>query len=130
MPVSADMVTALDLQKRAEAFAVGVVKLCATLPATPEARNIRDQLGRAATSVAANYRAVCRARSRAEFVAKLGLVIEEADEAHMWLGMIITLNLSPHSELDRLYREADERTAIFVASRRTAARRRQSPQST
>jgi four helix bundle protein len=124
------MVTALDLQKRAEAFAVAVVKVCGTLPATPKARNIRDQLSRSATSVAANYRAVCRARSRAEFVAKLGLVVEEADEAHMWLGMIISLNLSSHADLDRLHREADELTAIFVASRRTASRRRQSTQST
>jgi four helix bundle protein len=75
-------------------------------------------------SVAANYRAVCRARSRAEFVAKLGLVVEEADEAHMWLKMIIDLDLSAAADLHQLHREADELTAIFVASRRTAARRR------
>jgi four helix bundle protein len=124
------VVTALDLQRRAEAFAVAVVKLCGSLTATPEARNIRDQLSRSATSVAANYRAVCRARSRAEFVAKLGLVIEEADEAHMWLEMIMSLNVSAHADLDRLHREADELTAIFVASRRTASRGRQSRQST
>ena len=118
------MITAADLRVRAEAFAVAVVRLCGTLPATPEGQNIRDQLSRSATSVAANYRAVCRARSRAEFVAKLGLVVEEADEAHMWLGMIIELGLSVHTELRALHQEADELTAIFVASRRTAARRR------
>jgi len=122
------MVTALDLRTRAEAFAEAVVRLCGTLPATPEARNIREQLGRSATSVAANYRAVCRARSRAEFVAKIGLVVEEADEAHMWLGMIIGLGLSTHPDVQPLHQEADELTAIFVASRRTAAGRRPSSQ--
>jgi len=116
--------TPLELRARAEAFAAAVVRLCGTLPTTPEGRNIRGQLGRSAMSVAANYRAVCRARSRAEFVAKLGLVVEEADEAHMWLKMIIDLDLSAAADLHQLHREADELTAIFVASRRTAARRR------
>jgi four helix bundle protein len=120
------MITAADLRLRAEAFAVAVVRLRETLPATPEGQNIRDQLGRSATSVAANYRAVCRARSRADFVAKLGLVVEESDEAHMWLGMLIELGLSAHDDLRRLQQEADELTAIFVASRRTAARRHHS----
>ena len=57
-------------------------------------------------------------------MAKLGLVVEEADEAHMWLGMIISLDLSTHADVQRLHHEADEFTAIFVASRRTAARHR------
>src|SRR5262249_3891234 len=118
---------ALELQKRVEAFAVDVVRFCATLPTTPEARNIRDQLGRAATSAAANYRATCPARSRDEFIAKLGLVVEEADEAHMWLGIVSVLGLHSRSDVARLQKEADELTAIFVASRKTAvARRRKS----
>ena len=118
------MITARELQVRAQAFAVDVLKLCAALPGTPEGRNIRDQLGRAATSVAANYRATCRARSRDEFIAKLGLVVEEADEAHMWLEMIQKLQLVTHADAERLQGEANELTAIFVASRRTAMSRR------
>ena len=118
------MLTPRDSQHRAETFAVDVVTLCRSLPATPEGRNIRDQLGRAATSVASNYRATCRARSRAEFIAKLGLVIEEADESHMWLGMLIRLHLASGTEVERLHGEANELTAIFVASKRTASRSR------
>ena len=118
------VVTARDLQARAEAFAVDVLKLCAMLPLSAEGRNIRDQLGRAATSAAANYRATCRARSRDEFIAKLGLVVEEADEAHMWLGMVAQLKLSSHPDLERLRNEANELVAIFVAGRRTAVSRR------
>lgn len=117
------MVTPRDLQQRAETFAVDVMKLCSGLPSTPEARNIRDQLARAATGTASNYRATCRARSRAEFVAKLGVVVEEADESHMWLDMIIRLKLVTNGEAERLRQEADELTAIYVASRRTATRK-------
>ena len=118
------MVTARDLRQRAETFAVDVMKLCRELPATPEARNIRDQLARSATGIAANYRAPCRARSRAEFLAKLGMVVEEADESHMWLDMVLRLQLANSGEAERLRDEADELTAIFVASRRTASRSR------
>ena len=116
------MVTARDLRQRAETFAVDVMKLCRDLPATPEARNIRDQLARSATGIAANYRATCRARSRAEFLAKLGTVVEGADESHMWLDMVLRLQLANSGEAERLRDEADELTAIFVASRRTALR--------
>jgi four helix bundle protein len=118
------MTTPRELQQRTETFAAAVVTLCRGLPPTPEGRNIRDQLGRAATSVAANYRASCRARSRAEFVAKLGLVIEEADESHLWLGMLLKLQLAAGPEVERLLSEADQLVAIFVASRRTASRAR------
>lgn len=120
------MVTARDLQQRAETFAIDVIKICRGLPMTPEGRNIRDQLSRSATGVAANYRATCRARSRAEFVAKLGVVVEEADESHMWLGMILRLELLAGDEVSRLYKEADELTAIFTASKRTASRTKRS----
>jgi four helix bundle protein len=113
-----------DLRLRTETFALDVVRLCRELPNTPEALNIRNQLGRAATSVAANYRATCRARSRAEFIAKLGVVVEEADEAHMWLGMLVQLDLLGSQNAERLLHEADQLTAIFVASRRTASRSR------
>jgi four helix bundle protein len=118
------MVTARDLRQRAETFAVDVMKLCRELPSTPEARNIRDQLARSATGIAANYRATCRARSRAEFLAKLGMVVEEADESQMWLDMVLRLHLAGSGEVERLRQEADELTAIFVASRRTESRSR------
>ena len=118
------MVTARDLQQRAETFAIDVIKFCRELPHVPESRNIQDQLSRSATGIAANYRATCRARSRAEFIARLGVVVEEADESHMWLGMIIRLKLRDDTEVNRLYKEADELTAIFAASRRTASRRK------
>lgn len=118
------MVTARELQHRAETFAIDVLKVCRELPRNPEAQNIRDQLGRAATGVASNYRATCRARSRAEFLARLGIVIEEADETHMWLEMVMKLQLIGGREIERVRQEADELTAIFVASRRTASRSR------
>jgi four helix bundle protein len=118
------MVTAHDLRQRAETFALDVLKLCRELPATTEMRNIRDQLSRSATGVASNYRATCRARSRAEFLAKLGMVVEEADESHMWLDMVLRLQVAGSAEVERLRQEAYELTAIFVASRRTASRSR------
>ncbi|MGH9789756.1 MAG: four helix bundle protein [Candidatus Acidiferrales bacterium] len=74
-----------ELKKRTKQFAIRVIKLFRSLPKTEEARIIGRQLLRSATSVAANYRAVCRARSKPEFIAKLGLVVEEADESALWL---------------------------------------------
>ena len=78
-----------ELKARTKAFAIRIVKLFRSLPKTEEARVIGRQLMRSATSVAANYRAVCRARSKAEFIAKIGVVVEEADETVFWLEMII-----------------------------------------
>jgi four helix bundle protein len=80
---------------------------------------IGKQLLRSATSVAANYRAVCRARSKAEFAAKLNIVIEEADESLFWLELIAESGMLPVERLSELLKEADELTAIFVASRKT-----------
>jgi four helix bundle protein len=77
------------------------------------------QLLRCGTSVAANYRAACRARSRAEFVAKLGIVLEEADESAFWLELLIQTGTIKKEKLDSLLHEADELTAMFSASRRT-----------
>ena len=74
-----------DLQKRTKHYALRIIKLVKALPNTTEGRTVGNQLVRCGTSVGANYRAVCRARSTAEFIAKLGIVIEEADEASFWL---------------------------------------------
>ena len=81
-----------DLKDRTKVFAIRVVRLIRALPANLESRVIGAQLLRSATSVAANYRAVCRARSRAEFISKLGTVIEEADESCFWLELIIEIH--------------------------------------
>ena len=79
-----------------------------------------NQLARSATSVGANYRAACRSRSKAEFIAKIGLVEEEADECAFWLEMIRERKLIPAQRLQDLLKEATELTAIMAASRKTA----------
>jgi four helix bundle protein len=76
-----------DLKKRRKAFDLRILKLVAALPKTVAGRTIGNQLARSGTSVAANYRASCRARSKAEFIARLGVVEEEADESALWLEL-------------------------------------------
>jgi len=99
---------------------VRIIKLFRALPKAEEARVIGRQLLRSRTSVAANYRAICRARSRAEFVAKLGVVIEEADETVFWLELLVDSELMSRERTESLLAEANELVAIFVASRKTA----------
>jgi len=111
---------AQSLRDRTKRFAVRAVKFCRTLPGTWEARRIGGQLIDSATSVYANYRATCRARSRAEFIAKIGLVAEESDESLGWLELISALDLSNSPELTWLRSEANELLAIFAASQKTA----------
>lgn len=90
------------------------------VPRFPAADVIQRQIIRSATSVGANYRAACRAQSKAVFVSKLAIVIEESDETQYWLELLLQLNLMQKSDFERLHREANELTAIFVASRKTA----------
>jgi four helix bundle protein len=108
------------LRDRTQRFAVRAVKFCRTLPDTWEARRIGGQLIDASTSVYANYRATCRARSRAEFIAKIGLVAKEADESLGWFDLVAALDLSKSPELTWLRSEANELLAIFAASQKTA----------
>ena len=108
-----------DLKERTRRFAVRIVRLCRSLPRTMEGKVISHQLLRCGTSVAANYRAVCRSRSRAEFAAKLGIVIEEADEAVFWLELLIDTGMFSRQQLQELLTEANELVAIFVSSRQT-----------
>src|SRR5438876_11632982 len=108
------------LKERTKKFAVGIIKLFRMLPKTEEARVIGRQLLRCGTSVAANYRAVCRARSKAEFVAKIGIVVEEADEAVLWLELLTEAGIVSHERTRELLTEARELTAIFTASKHTA----------
>jgi len=104
-----------ELQDRTKAFALRILKVVNALPRTPAGRAISNQLVRSAISVGANYRAACRARSRAEFAAKLGTVLEEADESLYWLEMIRDGGLISEPKLSSLLREANELTAIVAA---------------
>ena len=109
-----------QLKERMKQFALRVIRLVDALPKGKGAEVIGGQLLRSATSVAANYRAACRARSRAEFVAKLGVVEEEADESAFWLELLMESGIMPETRLADLMQEASELTAIIVASRKTA----------
>ena len=115
-----------ELQRRTKQFALRVFKLVDALPHTPAGRAVASQLVRSATSVGANYRAACRARSRAEFAAKLGTVLEEADENLYWLELIRDGELMPDSKISLLLKEANELTAILAAARKSAASNRTS----
>jgi len=109
-----------ELKRRTKAFAIRIVKLYRSLPKSEEARIMGRQILRAGTSVAANYRAVCRARSKAEFISKIGVVVEEADETVFWLEMLVETNIVPGKKMTELLKEANELLAIFAASQRTA----------
>ena len=109
-----------QLKDRTERFAVDIIRLCRELPTTLDGRTVGDQMIRSGTSVGANYRASCRARSRAEWIAKLGTVEEEADETLFWLEVAVEADVSPAKRAEALLNEADELTAIFVASLKTA----------
>jgi four helix bundle protein len=113
-----------DLKQRTKQFALRIIKLVGALPRTIEGRAIGSQLVRSGTSVGANYRAACRGRSKAEFIAKLGTVEEEADESAFWLELIIDARLLKEPRVKSLLQEATELTAIMAASRITAANRR------
>lgn len=108
---------------RTAAFADAVIDFCEALPERQAINKIKGQLLDAATSVAANYRAACRARSRAEFIAKIGVVREEADESHGWLLMLVRKKACKSEAAAALVQEADELTAIMNASYGTASRR-------
>ncbi|PTX12229.1 four helix bundle protein [Pontibacter mucosus] len=112
-------------KRRTKAFALRVIKLCQALPYKPETQVIGKQLLRSATAVAANYRAACRARSGAEFVAKIGVVLEEADESLFWLEILEEAEIVAGTRLVDLKREADELTAILTKIRKSAAVKKQ-----
>src|SRR5438034_10305550 len=110
-----------ELKNRTKTFALRVMNLVDALPKTIQGRAIANQLVRSGTSVAANYRAACRARSKAEFVAKMGVVLEEADETQLWLELIIESGLLSSKQVEPLLKEASELVAIFVTSRKSAS---------
>jgi four helix bundle protein len=113
-----------ELKERTKQFALRVMRLVDVLPSTPKGRAIASQLVRSGTSVAANYRAACRGRSHAEFISKIGVVEEEADETALWLELIVADKLLPEKKIAPLLKEANELTAIMAASYISASRRK------
>ena len=113
-----------ELKRRTKAFGLSVIKLVDQLPRTRSANVIGNQLVNCATSVGANYRAACRARSKAEFAAKLGIVEEEADESAYWIEMLIEADMVPQNRVTGMLREANELVAIVVASLNTVKKTR------
>ena len=111
--------TESELKFRTKTFALRIIKLVNTLPKELAARRLGDQLVRSGTSVGANYRAACRARSTAEFIARLGVVEEEANESAFWLELLADSQIADPGEISRLLNEANQLTAIMVASRKT-----------
>jgi four helix bundle protein len=112
------------LRRRTKRFALETVRLFRTLPKSEEGRVLGKQFLRSGTSVAANYRAAGRSRSKIEFVARLGVVIEEADETVMWLELLLEAGIASEVQVRPLLDEADQLLRIFVAARKTARRRR------
>jgi four helix bundle protein len=129
-PARLAAMTPQQLSARTKRFAVDVIRFCRTLPGTYEGRRITGQLLRAGTAVGAAYRAVTRCKSDADFVAKLGTCIEEADESGYWIEIGIDAGVMSAADSERLLREADELTRIFVASRETVRARLRARNST
>ncbi len=113
-----------DLKTRTKAFALRILKLVDALPKTTAGRAFASQIVRSGTSVAANYRSACRAKSTADFVAKMSIVEEEADETLFWLELLEESELVTATKLTAIKQEANELIAITVASIKTARRNR------
>jgi len=109
-------------KKRTKKFAIEIIKLSKIFPKSPEAFIVNKQLIRAATSVASNYRAVCRARSDAEFYSKICIVVEEADESAFWLELITEADILNSEQTKKLLAEANEILAVVSSSKRTAGK--------
>ncbi len=108
-----------ELQQRAKKFHVDVIKLCSDFPKNAAGFETAKQLIRSAGSVGANYSATVRAKSNADFIYKIQIVLEEADESHYWLEVVKEAEIEHGIEVDRLIDEANQLTAIFAATRKT-----------
>jgi four helix bundle protein len=115
-----------ELRDRTKKFAIRIVGVYRALPFKTDAQVLGKQLIRSGTGVAANYRAACRSRSRAEWIAKIGIVVEEAGETVFWLEMLSECDIVPTRKLVPLMAESRELSAIFTASQYTARRNRRS----
>jgi four helix bundle protein len=111
-----------SFKSRTKKFVVDNIKFFQTLPKTEEAKIIGRQLLRSSSSVGANYRAACRARSKAEFHSKLSIVVEEADEAAFWMEVLVEAEIVPSSKLEYLLDEANQILKISSASRKTVSK--------
>jgi len=109
-----------ELKYRTKQFALMIIKLVEDLPNNRAGNTLGNQIIRSGTSVAANYRSACRARSHADFISKITVVEEERDESLFWLEMILEANLLGTNRIEPLIKEANELTAIFTASGKTA----------
>ncbi len=113
-----------EMKDRTKQFALGVINLATSLPDIGIGRVIKNQLLRCGTSVGANYRAACRAKSTADFISKMGTVEEEADESMYWMELIVESGLMSEKQISDLYNEADEILSIVISSIKTAKRRK------
>ncbi|WCM41264.1 four helix bundle protein [Flavobacterium sp. CBA20B-1] len=111
------------LKRRTKSFAIQIVRMTDGLPNKQIGWTITNQIVRSGTSVAANYRAVCRAKSDKDFISKMETVIEEADETIFWLELILDLALIPAEEIEQLMKEGNELISIFVSSVKTVKKR-------
>jgi four helix bundle protein len=118
-----------EMKARTRAFALRIIRLAESLPDTPTARVIRNQMLRCGPSVGANYRASCRAKSKPDFVSKMGTVEEEADETIYWMELLIDAEIVKRSRIADLLDEADQILSIVVSSIKTAKGFRTNPQS-
>lgn len=110
------------MKQRTKAFALRTIKLVNTVSNDFVGRRLGDQLLRSGTSVAANYRSACRARSKADFINKLGIVEEEADESALWIELMSESGIMSHRKVEKLLDEANQITAMMVASRKSLGR--------
>ncbi len=117
------LVSVEQIKSRTKQFSLRIVFMYQKLPKVDEARVIGKQVLRSGTSVGANYRAACRARSDKEFLAKIGVVIEEADETAFWLELLAEANIVPAAKLGDLLQETNELLVIFGATQRTLRNR-------
>jgi four helix bundle protein len=109
-----------ELKQRTKQFALRVIKLVEAIPNTTTGRTIGNQLLRSGMSVGANYRAACRGKSKADFIAKAGISLEEADESLYWMELLQEAGIIPSERLNNLMKETDELVAIFTSSIKTA----------
>ena len=124
MPLRGSSMDAVEFRRRTKQFALRIIRLVESLPRGRTAGVVGHQLLRAGTSVGANYRAACRARSTADFVSKMGIVEEELDESSYWMELLIEAAIVDAKRLGPLMREADELVAITVTSIKTARKTR------
>ena len=112
-----------DLKERTKKFALDVIRFCSSLPKKEEFFIISKQLIKCSTSVGANYRSACRAKSNKDFISKLSIVEEEADESLYWMELLEELGLNNNDEFQRLKNESDQLVSIIVASKKTARKK-------